>query len=435
MNNKSIIETHKVQPTKHTTTNIRKPHQQKPKSTPKSKSKSTPKKQVNPPSSSSSSSWDNFKNLLTCKQMDVVGSNKVNHDPVKNNPNGYSKLSSCSSICNFRDVVHGNTRVVHRADNSPESSTVGLDSGLLSRRKKHINGGGSSSSSSSKSLTGNSVRSNGNGSYTSTSRGMQFRKLSGCYECHAIADPSRYTLPRSSICVCSQCGEVFPKMESLEHHQAVRHAVSELGPDDSGRNIVEIIFKSSWLKTDNPIFTIERILKVQNTRRTIQRFEDCRDIVKTRSSATASRCVADGNELLRFHCTTIACPLGARNSSGLCNAVPGCGVCTIIRQGFQIPKLGGIGERGAKGVRTTASSGRAHDCLGVEARGLRAMLVCRVIAGRVKRLEKDALMEDDGPYDSVAGHGGVYSNLEELYVFNPRAILPCFVVIYKAFDC
>lgn len=34
-------------------------------------------------------------------------------------------------------------------------------------------------------------------------------------------------------------------------------------------------------------------------------------------------------------------------------------------------------------------------------------------------------------YDSVAGCGGMYSNLEELNVFNPRAILSCFVVIYK----
>lgn len=39
-----------------------------------------------------------------------------------------------------------------------------------------------------------------------------------------------------------------------------------------------------------------------------------------------------------------------------------------------------------------------------------------------------------GSYDSVAGYGGIYSNLEELYVFNPRAILPCFVVIYKAME-
>jgi hypothetical protein len=36
-------------------------------------------------------------------------------------------------------------------------------------------------------------------------------------------------------------------------------------------------------------------------------------------------------------------------------------------------------------------------------------------------------------YDSVAGAAGLYSNLDELYVFNPKAILPCFVVIYRGF--
>ncbi len=36
-------------------------------------------------------------------------------------------------------------------------------------------------------------------------------------------------------------------------------------------------------------------------------------------------------------------------------------------------------------------------------------------------------------YDSLAGAVGVYSNLDELYVFNAKAILPCFVVIYTGF--
>ncbi|XP_062097927.1 uncharacterized protein LOC133803813 [Humulus lupulus] len=397
------------------------------------------------------SSWDQIKNLLTCKQIE---GSRV-HDPSKNGTVGYSKLgSSCGSICSFRDVVHGNTRVVHRADNSPENSTVGQETGLLSR--KAVNG------SSTRSTSG-SARSNGGTGYTLSSRGMQFRKLSGCYECHMIVDPSRYPIiPRSTISACSQCGEVFPKIESLELHQAVRHAVSELGPEDSGRNIVEIIFKSSWLKKDNPIFQIERILKVQNTQRTIQRFEDCRDAVKTRalnSTRKNPRCAADGNELLRFHCSTLTCSLGSRGASSLCGSVPGCGVCTIIRHGFQGNKSGSSsnnnnnntaattttsiatqtqGSESGKGVWTTASSGRAHDSLRCTD-GRRAMLVCRVIAGRVKRYADDAPAEEDSvslgsSYDSVAGYAGVYSNLEELIVFNPRAILPCFVVIYKALD-
>ncbi|KAK1416432.1 hypothetical protein QVD17_32223 [Tagetes erecta] len=487
-------ETHKSQPTKRR----RKHHPQ------------NPKLKQQQQQHSSSSSWDQIKNLLKCKQMDITGSDhKTQQDPIIKNQNGYSKLSSCSSICSFRDVANGNTRVVH---NSPESTSGSQDSGVLRRKK-------SSSSSSSSSLVNNNTRaltgsgkSNGHGNYTSsssTSRGMQFRKLSGCYECHAIIDPARSAIPRSTICLCSECGEVFPKMESLEHHQAVRHAVTELGPEDSGRNIVEIIFKSSWQNKNHPIFTIERILKINNTRRTIQRFEDCRNTVKNRATATAtttatSRCAADGNELLRFHCTTLACSLGSHGSSSLCNSVPNCGVCTIIRHGFQIPKFG---DGGKKGVCTTASSGRAHDSLVVGGGGVRAMIVCRVIAGKVKRVvgnvpseedagkmkcvlgntpledagkvkrvagnafledagkvkrvagnapfedagkvkrvfgnetsEEDAgkmkrVLEEDGPYDSVAGLPGQYSGIEELYVYNPRAILPCFVVVYKAMGC
>ncbi|PON70740.1 Zinc finger, C2H2 domain containing protein [Parasponia andersonii] len=402
-------------------TEPKKPHSQPKRKRPKQA------KQQKPPSS-----WDQIKNLLTCKQIE---GSRV-HDPSKNGAVGYSKLgSSCGSICSFRDVVHGNTRVVHRADNSPESSTVGQETGLLSR--KAVNGSTARSTS---------ARSNGGAAYTSSSRGMQFRKLSGCYECHMIVDPSRYPIIPSTICACSQCGEAFPKIESLELHQAVRHAVSELGPEDSGRNIVEIIFKSSWLKKDNPIFKIERILKVHNTQRTIQRFEDCRDAVKARalnSTRKNPRCAADGNELLRFHCTTLTCALGARGASSLCVSVPGCGVCTIIRHGFHGSKSGQAqgqnqGCESGKGVWTTASSGRAHDSLRCTD-GRRAMLVCRVIAGRVKRIADDAAAEEDSvslgsSYDSVAGYTGIYSNLEELIVFNPKAILPCFVVIYKPLE-
>lgn len=110
-------------------------------------------------------------------------------------------------------------------------------------------------------------------------------------------------------------------------------------------------------------------------------------------------------------------------------------MCTVIRHGFKgnnNNRTGGGGD--TRGVRTTASSGRAHDCMG-GGDTRRAMLVCRVIAGRVRHMADDAPPGEDslsgGSYDSVAGYAGVYSNLEELYVFNPRAILPCFVVIYK----
>ncbi|KAL3640972.1 hypothetical protein CASFOL_015940 [Castilleja foliolosa] len=381
------------------------PSNNDPQKHPSTNSKRKKKKKKKQQITKQPSSWDQFKNLLTCKQIE----NSKIHDPSKPKHVHNNIYTSCSSICTFKDVVHGNTRVVHR---SPESSSLGQETSLLGKKI-------------------NSIISARSGACVSpyTGRGMRLRKLSGCYECHAFVDPTRYPLPRTTICACSECGEVFPRIESLQHHQTVRHAVSELGPEDSSRNIVEIIFKSSWLKKDNSICKIERILKVHNTQRTIQRFEDYRDAVKIRATGNVAkrnaRCAADGNELLRFHCATLTCPLGARGASSLCGSVPSCGVCTIIRHGFQGARI--------NGVHTTASSGRAHDSLDGSATR-RAMLVCRVIAGRVSLAGDDnvAAAKEGGAYDSVASAAGVYSNLEELHVFSSRAILPCFVVIYKA---
>lgn len=228
------------------------------------------------------------------------------------------------------------------------------------------------------------------------------------------------------------------------------YAVSELGPEDSGRNIVEIIFKSSWQKRDRPICHIDRILKVHNPPRTVARFEAYRDAIRARCRAasstaagTISRAAADGNELLRFHPAGLSCALGADGSASLCSSATSdatddgnttCGICTAIRHGFAP-----WASTHPLGVRTTASSGRAHDvCVagGTTGAEWRAMLVCRVIAGQVRRAEdKGGEQQQEGLFDSVAGGGGevvaAYGTIEELFVANPRAILPCFVVVYR----
>jgi len=210
--------------------------------------------------------------------------------------------------------------------------------------------------------------------------------------------------------------------------------VSELSPEDTSKNIVEIIFQSSWLKKQAPICKIDRILKVHNTQRTISNFEEYRDSIKAKAAKLPKkqpRCIADGNELLRFHCTTFACSIGLNGSSNLCISVPNCKVCSIIKNGFKHPTGG---DDNGHGILTTATSGKAHDKATTLEDGngdgeKRAMLVCRVIAGRVKK-SMEGNIED---YDSVAAGMEVYSNLDELYVSNSRAILPCFVVIYRGF--
>ena len=204
----------------------------------------------------------------------------------------------------------------------------------------------------------------------------------------------------------------------------IKLTLSELGPEDSSKNIVEIIFQSSWLKKQSPVRKIDRILKVHNSQKTITKFEEYRDSIKAKANKLAKmypRCIADGNELLRFYCTTFACSIGINGSSNLCNSIPNCNVCNIIRNGVKTD--------GVTGICTTATSGKAHDNVQLSSEDeKRAMLVCRVIAGRVKKINDSA-----EEFDSVAGNAGIYSNLDELSVFNPRAILPCFVVIYGGF--
>ncbi|XP_044470957.1 uncharacterized protein LOC123199957 [Mangifera indica] len=258
--------------------------------------------------------------------------------------------------------------------------------------------------------------------------------LSGS-ESDISADQTFFPL-RNDIFPCTTCGEIFQKPHLLEQHQAIKHAVSELIDGDSGKNIVNIIFKSGWPNKDkNP--EIIRILKIHNSPKILSRFEEYREFVKAKAARNGAlrrrdeRCIADGNELLRFYCSTFLCDLGLNGNSSICNQQY-CSVCGIIKLGFS-PKLDGI---------STLSTGwRAHVAIPEEIEEefkfmnvKRAMLVCRVVAGRVGCDSDDDQTKEDGGFDSVVGRGasGVHTKLdeEELLVFNPRAVLPCFVIVY-----
>ncbi|XP_047956780.1 uncharacterized protein LOC125202430 [Salvia hispanica] len=233
---------------------------------------------------------------------------------------------------------------------------------------------------------------------------------------------------------CHKCGEHFSKWEALESHHLSNHAVTELIEGDSSRKIVEIICRSSWLKTESHCVRIDRVLKVHNMQKTLARFEDYRESVKAKASKLPKkhpRCLADGNELLRFHGTTLTCSLGLSGSSSLCISEK-CSVCRIIREGFSTKRE----LKGGVGVFTTSTSGRAFESIEIpnEDPGVRkALIVCRVIAGRVHRpLENIGDIAGQTGFDSLAGKVGLYSNIEELYLLNHKALLPCFVVICKS---
>lgn len=257
-----------------------------------------------------------------------------------------------------------------------------------------------------------------------------------CPESDISADTQFLPL-RNDIFPCTACGEVFQKSHLLEQHQTIKHAVSELIDGDSGKNIVQIIFKTGWTnKTRDP--EIHRILKIHNSSKILARFEEYREFVKAKAARNGAvkrrdeRCIADGNELLRFYCSTFMCDLGLNGNSTICNQQY-CSICGIIKSGFS-PKLDGI---------STLSTGwRAHVAIPEDIEEefgfmnvKRAMLICRVIAGRVGS-EIDDVDKDDGGYDSVVGRGTTCGmghmrmDEEELLVFNPRAVLPCFVIVY-----
>ncbi|KAF5188253.1 C2h2-like zinc finger protein [Thalictrum thalictroides] len=418
--------------------------------------------------------WISLKKSLHCKSEP----SEV-HDPSKNNLSSIltkkTGRSGCSrSISNLRDVIHGSKR---HLDKQPICSPRSIGSSELinpiahevvlsdSRCELKITGFGGNNE-------GNGVSNGGStfvGTLTPGTPGP-----GGSHNMYPHSSPYRNsaTPPRkspsplssnktsrfgssatfvdggmsskfkasyavysngSSLITCPKCGEQFGKWEAAEVHHLSKHAVTELAEGDSSRKIVEIICRTSWLKSENNCARIDRVLKVHNMQKTLARFEEYREMVKNKASKLPkkhSRCLADGNELLRFYGTSLVCPLGMNGSSNLCISEK-CSVCRIIRHGFSTKKE----LKDGIGVFTTSTSGRAFESveLNEENPSLRkALIVCRVIAGRVHRpLENIQELAGQIGFDSLAGKVGLYSNIEELYLLNPRALLPCFVVICK----
>ncbi|KAL0374461.1 UNVERIFIED_CONTAM: hypothetical protein Sradi_3361800 [Sesamum radiatum] len=179
-------------------------------------------------------------------------------------------------------------------------------------------------------------------------------------------------------------------------------------------------------KAKSPI--IHRILKIHNSPKSIIVFEEYRELVKSRAAAAKTktprneRCIADGNELLRFYCTTFICEL----DSSICSQQY-CSVCGIIRSGFS-PKMDGISTLGTSyGAHSAVPEDIEEEFKFMHVK--RALLVCRVVAGRVG-CDLGLVDKEDPGFDSLAAGRGSEDEEDELVVFNPRAVLPCFVIVY-----
>ncbi|KAL0338978.1 UNVERIFIED_CONTAM: hypothetical protein Sangu_1419900 [Sesamum angustifolium] len=174
---------------------------------------------------------------------------------------------------------------------------------------------------------------------------------------------------------------------------------------------------------------IHRILKIHNSPKSISVFEEYRELVKSRAAAAKiktprnERCIADGNELLRFYCTTFICEL----DSSICSQQY-CSVCGIIRSGFS-PKMDGISTLGTSyGAHSAVPEDIEEEFKFMHVK--RALLVCRVVAGRVG-CDLGLVDKEDPGFDSLGAGRGSEEEEDELVVFNPRAVLPCFVIVYS----
>ncbi|XP_061979740.1 uncharacterized protein LOC133700216 [Populus nigra] len=396
--------------------------------------------------------WFSVKKSLKCelKPSDV-------HDPraksdLSNIQTRNSIKSGCSrSLSNLREIIHGSTRYTEKPlTSSPRSlqSTDFLNSiaheVVLCDTKCELK------------ITGGRGFEKGDSSFedilklrTPRPRGHDIvsPRRSSSYSRKKHGDSPIYcngnglsSKPKSShdadsygspSLVCKKCHAKFKELDAFEAHHLSNHAVTELVEGNSSRRIVELICRTRWLQSENNCVTIERVLKVHNMQMTLVQFEEHREMVKIKASKLPtkhSRCLADGNELLRFHGTTVACSLGLNGSSSLCR-MEKCGVCQILRHGFTDKDVNGIGV----GIFTTSTSGRALESVEVSQDNQdvrKALLLCRVIAGRVHRpLENVQEIAGQSGFDSLAGKAGQNSHLlEELYLLNPKALLPCFVV-------
>ncbi|XP_047083260.1 uncharacterized protein LOC124694306 [Lolium rigidum] len=174
-------------------------------------------------------------------------------------------------------------------------------------------------------------------------------------------------------------------------------AMTELPEGHSSRRILELIFASGWspraLEAE-----VEALFRVHSTARAVARFEDARAAARARGAAADdARCAADGNEVMRFQCR------------------PADGEDSVICAAVATTKL--------SAVRTFDGSGAADASATGGTGGRRSMLVCRVIAGRVRRAADPPCRA--GEYQSVDAGGG------ELVVLDRRAVLPCFLVVYR----
>ncbi|XP_027338114.1 uncharacterized protein LOC113852055 [Abrus precatorius] len=377
--------------------------------------------------------WLSLKRTLQCKPHP----NQI-HDPKtsKNQKSNHRTKSGKLESSNIKDFIHGSKRYSKTPPSSNPKPKGSIDIINPITHEIVLDSSNSNicrcypcpqSNSSSKGSEG-SHRTRRTAASSRTTNHVDYNEANASSNSRMLVqmDPDG-----SSIMICHKCGEKLKNLDAVEAHHISEHSVTEL-QEDSSRQIIEIICETNSVDSESMLGQIDCILKVQNIPKTLACFEEYREMVKVKAEKLQKkhpRCVADGNELLRFHGTTIACSLGINSSYKLCT-LEYCGICQIMRHGFSTNKE----FQGALGVYTTSTSGKAFDSIMTTDERMflrKSVIVCRVIAGRIYTPLEEIEEKVDSEFDSLAAKLYGHSDVEELYVLNPKALLPCFVVIYK----
>ncbi|KAH7279656.1 hypothetical protein KP509_37G028500 [Ceratopteris richardii] len=299
----------------------------------------------------------------------------------------------------------------------------------------------------------------------------------------AMQNPNRGTARRQ----CSQCYSWHASAADLEQHFVETHPLIELKPGDHDYakwEDVESRFKAAWIKPEIQLHKVCRIFKVYNPGWRRQRFESHRKELKRQMSEPSmvknmrkelelkNDISNDGNELRRYHGTTVKCRLGrtvqrgkAQDTDDTCRLCTEstCSLCRIIETGFMTNKCRlERYQRYGKGIYTSQCSSKASEyvrynasvretggflaclsavCLSDEIsfsssgkNTYKVMLICKVLAGRPYKTTGKDKHRRQAPkgYHSVQGIPGEDLNYDELVVYDDDAIIPDYIILYTS---
>ena len=132
-----------------------------------------------------------------------------------------------------------------------------------------------------------------------------------------------------------------------------------------------------------------------------------------------------------FHGTTLACNITV--SQALCSD-GNCGICGISCAGLdpQYIRMNIDFQRYGHGYYLAPNSSKCHDYT-QGAHGYRAMLLCEVRPGNKYQLKinNQKLTGPPQGYDSVYGQVGSKLNYPEIVLYNPHAVMPRYIIVYK----